>query len=139
VAKVNEVNMAKWIVALRSGKYKQTRGKLRARAGGAMCCLGVACDVSGLGHWEAAQEGEKRAYVVGTDDNADTLPRPVAEWLMGDPLENNPTINVEHDPDGYLCSSVNDDEDWKFKKIADGLERTYLPGKKAEEILAGAV
>jgi len=30
----------KWVKALRSGKYKQTRGRLKAR-NGAMCCLGV--------------------------------------------------------------------------------------------------
>lgn len=36
----------KWIEALRSGKYKQTRRKLKAR-NGSMCCLGVLCDVMG--------------------------------------------------------------------------------------------
>jgi hypothetical protein len=35
----------KWVAALRSGKYKQTRqGKLKNR-GGAYCCLGVLCEV----------------------------------------------------------------------------------------------
>lgn len=39
-----------WVKALRSGKYQQAIGRLR-RDGG-YCCLGVACDVSGLGWWE---------------------------------------------------------------------------------------
>jgi hypothetical protein len=40
-----------WVKALREGGYKQGRGMLcNARDG--MCCLGVACDISGLGYWE---------------------------------------------------------------------------------------
>ncbi len=42
---------AKWVDALRSGKYKQTRSALRY--GDAYCCLGVACDVLGDGKWDA--------------------------------------------------------------------------------------
>lgn len=34
---------AAWVAALRSGKYKQTSGRLR-HAGG-FCCLGVLCEV----------------------------------------------------------------------------------------------
>lgn len=37
----------KWVDALRSGKYKQARGKLKNRAGG-FCCLGVLCDIVGV-------------------------------------------------------------------------------------------
>lgn len=40
---------AKWIEALRSGKYKQGRGRLQ-RDGG-FCCLGVLCDILGA-KWE---------------------------------------------------------------------------------------
>ena len=39
-----------WIKALRSGDYKQTNGNLRDENG--YCCLGVACDISGLGVWK---------------------------------------------------------------------------------------
>ena len=35
--------------ALRSGKYRQTRGRLRDSKG--FCCLGVACEISGVGKW----------------------------------------------------------------------------------------
>ena len=37
------------IAALQSGKYTQTKGRLRD--GDAFCCLGVACDISGIGKW----------------------------------------------------------------------------------------
>lgn len=35
----------KWLNALRSGKFKQTKKRLRTDAG--FCCLGVACEISG--------------------------------------------------------------------------------------------
>lgn len=41
---------AKWVEALRSGKYEQATGWLRE--GNRYCCLGVLCDISGQGEWE---------------------------------------------------------------------------------------
>lgn len=41
---------AKWVAALRSGKYKQAKGTLND-CGGGYCCLGVLLDVSGRGDW----------------------------------------------------------------------------------------
>lgn len=40
----------KWIKALRSGKYKQTKGVLRDEINGkpAYCCLGVLCETLGM-------------------------------------------------------------------------------------------
>lgn len=43
------VTRAEWIAALRSGKYKQ--GKSRLKRGDAFCCLGVACDIKGSCSW----------------------------------------------------------------------------------------
>lgn len=37
---------AKWLAALRSGKYRQARERL-CTADGAMCCLGVLCHIQG--------------------------------------------------------------------------------------------
>lgn len=39
----NKKNITKWINALRSGRYKQTKYTLQDAGG--YCCLGVACDV----------------------------------------------------------------------------------------------
>ena len=38
------------VAALRSGKYKQGTNRLRDED--AFCCLGVACDISGLAKWD---------------------------------------------------------------------------------------
>lgn len=40
---MNQEIKAKWIAALRSGEYKQTRFVLNDKTG--MCCLGVLCDL----------------------------------------------------------------------------------------------
>jgi len=55
---------AKWVSALRSGAYQQGHGTLRR--GDAFCCIGVLCDVSGLGEW-AGSESEKDAYILLED------------------------------------------------------------------------
>ena len=42
---------AKWIAALRSGKYAQVQGQLRQKPVG-FCCLGVLCDISPEIEWD---------------------------------------------------------------------------------------
>lgn len=71
-------NAKKWVAALRSGEYRQTAGNLRVSDG--YCCLGVACEISGLGRWV---EGESvYAYEIdGFEIEFVRLPRPVREWL----------------------------------------------------------
>ena len=49
---------AKWVAALRSGKYKQGQGRLRS-VDDTFCCLGVLADVEGK-TWELIQQ----VYVV---------------------------------------------------------------------------
>lgn len=44
--KMNRRLKAKWVKALRSGKYPQGEGVLRSYAG-AYCCLGVLCEAFG--------------------------------------------------------------------------------------------
>ena len=53
-----------WVTALRSGSYEQGTGSLKQenKQGDTFCCLGVACDISGLydwnGIWYDGKEGE---------------------------------------------------------------------------------
>jgi hypothetical protein len=46
---MNVENVRKFIEALRSGKYKKTKYKLRI--GDCFCAYGLACEVSDLGKW----------------------------------------------------------------------------------------
>ena len=61
-----------WIKALRSGDYNQTKESLSD--GDGFCCLGVLCDISGLGSWN--DYGDSTHY--GTE--GEVLPEFVMEW-----------------------------------------------------------
>jgi hypothetical protein len=59
---------AKWLEALRSGKYAQGAGSLRSTSpsgNNAYCCLGVLCDLRDPNGWRSSDVGEqKMAYLV---------------------------------------------------------------------------
>lgn len=63
----------KWVAALRSGKYVQTRDRLKDYDNG-FCCLGVLCDISGVSEWKVGVD----SYVYLNKDG--TLPLSVMEW-----------------------------------------------------------
>lgn len=63
-----------WTKALRSGEYKQGRGKLRTRTG--YCCLGVLCDITDRGSWSRS---DSRWYHRGVSGS---LPREIREELL---------------------------------------------------------
>lgn len=68
---------AKWVKALRSGKYRQAHGLLIDKQG-ALCCLGVLCRVAGL---EIRDDG---MGVVGTDDSTRAnMYQPIFDILGG--------------------------------------------------------
>lgn len=46
---------AKWLEALRGGKYRQARTALKNNSG-AMCCLGVACDLIDASAWNQERD-----------------------------------------------------------------------------------
>lgn len=60
---------AKWLEALRSGKYQQAHGTLKD-IHGAMCCLGVACDIIDPGAWNIAPTKHDDTEGFGWNDNS---------------------------------------------------------------------
>lgn len=112
-------NAKKWIEALRSGKYQQTKGALKNTEG--FCCLGVACELSGLGRWE--KDGAWTYYVVdeegfSPDRREDYLPYAVRKWL------GLYTSEGEYDSDfgRTNLTKANDDDGLTFEQIADLIE-----------------
>ena len=125
---VNRRNMEKFVAALRSGEYRQGMGELCTPSypeqdGPEHCCLGVACDVSGLGKW--APSG---VYVIGRSKFSSYLPDQVADWLgIG---TTNPELEFP-DPDTdavhiLKATDANDSWEYSFEEIADAFERKYL-------------
>lgn len=103
---MDETIKAKWVSALRSGEYNQTRRTLRDDVG--FCCLGVLCDVTSKASWE--------------EDN---------QWRFDDELSDNelPTafrkrIGMSGGDESHLVV-MNDDKGASFSEIADYIE-VYL-------------
>lgn len=94
---MNQAHLRLWIDALRSGKFKQTRGQLQR--GNAFCCLGVACEAGGIPHDENGT-GEKGGYTL------------IYNWLGLPQLH------------GLISNAYmrNDIEKQSFAEIADWLE-----------------
>ncbi len=97
----------KLLEALRSGKYKQCRNRLRSPYG--YCCLGVACDISGLAEWEK-HESPLEDYYHYEGQDCD-LPSKVGV-AMG--------ITREE-----MCRLIelNDAQRYSFAEIADYIEK----------------
>lgn len=96
----------KWLDALRSGKYRQTKKELRSRSGG-YCCLGVLCDVSGMGYWNSKYE-----YLSEGDGRDKQLPWPVFNAIGIDPLQQDELIRMN-------------DSGKRFPAIAKRLEEMF--------------
>jgi hypothetical protein len=103
---------AKWVAALRSGRYQQGRQALRR--GHTFCCLGVLCDISGLGEWS------DNWYCPAGDSHGSLyhLPNPVIEWAG---VESDSPIVDLADSAEYLTEL--NDAGKTFEEIADLIEK----------------
>lgn len=135
----NRENIRKWVAALRSGDFAQTRGALHRAENhasgepGGYCCLGVACEVSGLGSFsvrDGAPTGDGLEFVVeGVDysgphyPKTGVLPLEVMDWLGVD--HDNPVLDAG-EKGRHQAASLNDFDRLSFEQIADAIERTFL-------------
>lgn len=106
---INKKQFNKWIVALRSGKYQQTKCKLQDEDG--YCCLGVACKVLSKNY-----KKQKNGMLSGK------LPSKslgAQKWV----------VNINYDFDsktGKPLVTLNDIFRFNFDEIADLLEAVYI-------------
>ena len=122
----NKENIKKWVSALRSGKYSQTREALHDKSG--YCCLGVACETymedTGNGEWE--WHNSRYTFVNGSRREAAWLPPSVMEWLgvhASDP-------QVERESGDFAqLSYLNDERELDFDQIATLIENAFLAEK----------
>ncbi len=103
-----------WVKALRSGRYRQHRGKLRSRTG-SMCCLGVLCEISKLSSWD------KENNYAGSSE---LLPSKVEAWA--DMISMHGAL-----PKGSVGVKANvnladlNDSRYTFKQLADVIEKYW--------------
>ena|ERR1700733_8491047 len=100
---INRELAEKWIEALRSGKYPQTKGRLRSSLG--FCCLGVLCDIVSPDKWTP------NCNVLEMDNIGGELPRRISK-----------KINLHPGQQSHLIG-MNDSGDKSFNEIADQLEK----------------
>jgi hypothetical protein len=106
----------KWVAALRSGKYTQTKEMLRSNED-RFCCLGVLCDISGLGEWlQPIWSSQSRSYTVDGAYKSDFLPEAVMQWA--DIKTSNGVVN------GKSLAQLND-EGRSFENIASVIEQNW--------------
>lgn len=111
--KLNKAFKAKWLKALRSGRYEQTISELRVgtrRDGFGYCCLGVACNIMDR-HWKISN---------GDVTYSHKYSEPGYESLSLAFLKQ---INLSHKQESKLITM--NDEGKSFNQIADYIER-YL-------------
>lgn len=108
---MNQDIKKRWVEALRSGKYKQGKERLKSEQG--FCCLGVLCDLAvhdGVGQWNG--------QCFTTDDKSVEYmpPQKIKDWSglrMGVPLMTEIGLSQAH---------VLNDQGISFEKIADLIE-----------------
>lgn len=107
----------KWIAALRSGNYSQTRQVLRDCQG--YCCLGVLTDLylQEKGEkWEEEMIGEDSYYYF--DCTEENITAPVIKWAGLDSCD----PDVVYNEDLSTLTTLNDEERLDFNQIADVIE-----------------
>jgi len=101
----------KWVKALRSGEYTQSKYDLQN--GAEYCCLGVLCDI-----------GSKEGLSVGTTDNGN---------IVGTSLNSQKSIKDWSGmktaegllPGGSYLTRLNDTDNYTFEQIADVIEKEW--------------
>lgn len=110
---------ARWVKALRSGKYRQGRRSLRSKEGDRFCCLGVLCDLHRKevgGKWikDDYRAGKRRGAMEG----GGTLPTAVSKWA-GLGKDDNPSIKIRGHVQAAACHN---DAGCRFSTIAKAIE-----------------
>lgn len=112
---MNPTVKSAWLAALRSGEYEQARNYLKAD--GKFCCLGVLCDISGVGEWDSfgMSEGVEKYHQAGGGwGSSGSLPLFVEKWA-GLSVESDLTVVDD-------LVAMNDDQQLGFEEIADAIE-----------------
>lgn len=120
-------NAKKWVAALRSKEYEQTKGALHNQVG--YCCLGVACDLyqSEVGDLSVEVHDNDHERITYYDNEGGILPPKVRDWLG---LTDDSAVYRE--PYGMFSLVSANDSGRTFEEIADIVE-SQPPGLFVED------
>lgn len=122
----NIENIRKWVDALRSGDYQQGQGALHnivSEDEHYYCCLGVACDLSGVPVNDTIKNNVLGVLVrYGEQAQIWCAPDEVLDWLGFDA---NVVLFDVYEGE-YSLIELNDECKYTFNQIADIIEDTFL-------------
>ena len=132
---LDEQLVRKWIDALRSGDYPQTKYRMRNFQG--FCCLGVLCDIADV-NWNTipSTSPTKNSYPppylmekVAIDQKIKTSPlaKHMEEALNGSRFTFRHLDNNTQGIVANFLTTLNDELGWSFHQIADWIEQHILP------------
>ena len=112
--------LLKWIAALESGKYKQTKRYLQTEEG--FCCLGVLCNEIDPSQWSSWRVGDDNVRIKSYDAKETMVPDHVCFQLPFIPSI--PSTSYQEVGWNRLMA-MNDSEGKTFEEIAKYLRKTY--------------
>lgn len=118
---MNETIKERWVSALRSKKFPQTKEHLKDNNG--FCCLGVLCEIAVEDGVIAPPTKHPVTLEWLYENEGGTLPPKVMEWAEIN--EENPYVEYTQDG-GYFydsLSELNDAKSMTFPEIADIIEK----------------
>jgi hypothetical protein len=125
--KMDPTIKAKWIDALRSGKYRQGKGALH-KTDNSFCCLGVLCDLALQEGIVTRQTSNVGKYIYTPADPQDStpgsssyLPVVVQEWAG---MDNSQGYHYDRGLRRSLAA-LNDDHGLSFQQIAYVIEKEF--------------
>lgn len=123
MGRISVENAKKFAAALRSGKYKQTKGSLQDHNG--HCCLGVACEVF-IPKSRRKYSHHNNKYLYGGIIGQHTQPN-APKWLrdLNDDFRTKVT-DAKNPLKNHSLIDLNDDEGFTFDMIADMIELVYV-------------
>jgi hypothetical protein len=112
----------RWVKALRSGKFKQGKGRLNVA--GKYCCLGVLCELAARSKKvEKARVRDLTMYSY--DGSLASLPESVMKWVGIDAVVRGPAPGSFGVVGDTTLSRLNDYDCKTFDEIADIIEENY--------------
>ncbi len=114
----------KWIEALESGKYEQGKNTLYGKRG--FCCLGVLCDISGLGEWKREKGQINNRYVISDTEKVQAwLPETVQKWAGMKSIDGSFLYEVHINGGTYDHLTGMNDYGITFKLIAEIIRKRW--------------
>lgn len=118
---MNETIKERWLSALRSNKFPQTKEHLKDNNG--FCCLGVLCEIAVEDGVIAPPIKDPVTLEWLYENEGGTLPLKVMEWA--EISDENPYVEYIEDGVSHYdsLSELNDSKNKNFTQIADIIER----------------